>query len=115
MTATASDLQPHNAASGPRWRGQEHRIELRGASYRLRLVRFPAGWLASVDTVEGPTLGYDSSPYLAVSRAVEPIGGGLVDAMWIVAAVRATTHHLRPTPSTRPGVLQGGSKIGAPS
>ena len=83
MTATAPDLRPHGSASGPHWRGQEHRIELRGASYRLRLVRFPAGWLASVDTVEGPTLGYDRSPYLAVSRAVEPIGGGLVDAMSI--------------------------------
>jgi hypothetical protein len=85
MTATAPDLQPQRSAPGPHWRGQEHRIELRGASYRLRLVRFAAGWLASVDTVEGPTLGYDRSPYLAVSRAVEPIGGGLVDAMSIVA------------------------------
>ena len=88
MTATAPDLQSHRSASGPRWRGQEHRIELRGASYRLRLVRFPAGWLASVDTVEGPTLGYDRSPHLAVSRAVEPIGGGLIDAMSIVSAIR---------------------------
>jgi hypothetical protein len=115
MTPTAPDLRPHRPASGLHWQGQEHRIELRGASYRLRLVHFPAGWLASVDTVEGPTLGHDSSPYLAVSRAVEPIGGGLIDAMWIVAAVRATTHHVRPTSSTRPGVFQGGSKIGAPS
>jgi hypothetical protein len=63
---------------------------VRGASYRLRLVHFQEGWLASVETIEGPTLGHDSSPYLAVSRAIEPIGGGLVDAMSIVAAVRAT-------------------------
>jgi hypothetical protein len=91
MTVTAADQQPRGSASGPRWRGQEHRIELRGASYRLRVVRFPAGWLASVDTVEGPTLGYDSSPYLAISRAVEPIGGGLADAMSIVAALRQPT------------------------
>ena len=88
MNATAPDLQPHGSASGPRWRGQEHRIELRGASYRLRLVHFSAGWLASVDTVEGPTLGCDRSPYLAVSRAVEPIGGGLIDAMSIASALR---------------------------
>ena len=115
MTVTASDLQPHDAPTGPHWRGQEHRIELRGASFRLRLVRFPAGWLASVDTVEGPTLGYDSSPYLAVSRAVEPIGGGLVDAMSIVDAVRATTHTLRRTPSTRPSVFRGLSNVWAPS
>jgi hypothetical protein len=88
MNAIATDQQPNNSASDPRWRGQEGRVEVRGASYRLRLVRFPTGWLASVDTVEGPTLGYDSSPYLAVSRAVEPIGGGLDDAMSIVATLR---------------------------
>lgn len=90
MTATTRDLTPHGSASGARWSGQEHRIEVRGASYRLRLGRFAAGWLASVQTVEGPTLGYDRSPYLAVSRAIEPIGGGLTDAMSIVAAVRST-------------------------
>jgi hypothetical protein len=115
MTASAPDLQPHGSASGPHWRGQEHRIELRGAGYRLRLVRFPAGWLASVDTVEGPTLGYDSSPYLAVSRAVEPIGGGLVDALSIVAAVRATTDSPRRTPSARPRAFQAVSTRGVPS
>jgi hypothetical protein len=106
MTATAPELRAHGSASGPHWRGEEHRVELRGASYRLRLVRFPAGWLASVDTVEGPTLGYDRSPYLAVSRAVEPVGGGLVDAMSIVAAVSVTTHTLPRTPYARPNSLQ---------
>jgi hypothetical protein len=115
MTAIESDLLPLGSASGPHWRGQEHRIELRGASYRLRLVRFPAGWLASVDTVEGPTLGCNESPCLAVSRAVEPIGGGLVDAMSIIAAVRATTHTLRRTPSAGPRAFQAKSKSGAPS
>ena len=68
---------------------------LRGASHRLRLVRFRAGWLASVDTVDGPTLGCDHSPYLAISRALEPIGGGLLDAMSIMAelhlALRSNT------------------------
>jgi hypothetical protein len=99
MTATARDLRPKGSETDPHWRGQEQLIELRGASYRLRLVRFPAGWLASVDTVEGPTLGCDKSPYLAVSRALEPIGGGLMEAMSIVAAVRATIH---PTDLHRP-------------
>jgi hypothetical protein len=88
MTARAPELQSSGSASGPDWRIQEHRIELRSASYLLRLVRFPAGWLASVDTVEGPTLGCNASPYLAVSRAVEPIGGGLIDAMSIVSVLR---------------------------
>lgn len=89
MTASAPDLQPNTSVSGPEWRAREHQIALRGASYRLRMVRFAAGWLASVDTVEGPTLGFDKSPYLAVSRAVEPIGGGLIDAMRIASALRA--------------------------
>jgi hypothetical protein len=87
MTACARDLE-RNPSLSRRWHAQEYRIELRGATYRLRLVRFPAGWLASVDTVEGPTLGCDTSPYLAVSRAVEPIGGGLIDAITIVSALR---------------------------
>jgi hypothetical protein len=88
MTARAPDLEASGPASDRGWRIQEHRIELRGAIYRLRMARFPAGWLASIDTVEGPTLGCNASPYLAVSRAVEPIGGGLIDAMSIVATLR---------------------------
>ena len=73
------------AAANSHWQGQDHRFVLRGASHRLRLVRFRTGWLASVDTVDGPTLGCDHSPYLAISRALEPIGGGVLDAMSIVA------------------------------
>jgi hypothetical protein len=88
VTGTTPDLHPKPSVSGPQRRALEHRMALRGATYRLRLVRFPAGWLASVDTVEGPTLGCDTSPYLAVSRALEPIGGGLIDAMSIVPALR---------------------------
>lgn len=115
MTATAADQQAYGSATDPPWRGQEHRIELRGASYRLRLVRFPAGWLASVDTVEGPTLGYDSSPYLAVSRAVEPIGAGLDDAMSIVAEIRAPTHTVLRPSSARTGTGHAMSTTGASS
>lgn len=87
MTGAAPEPQLPGPVSGRRWRVQEHRIELRGVSYRLRLVSFRAGWLASVDSVEGPTLGCDRSPYLAVSRAVEPLGGSLVEAMSIVAGL----------------------------
>jgi hypothetical protein len=115
MTTTAPDLQPRVSASRSQWRRQEHRIELRGASYRLRLVRFSAGWLASIDTVEGPTLGYDTSPYLAVSRAIEPIGGGLLDAMAIVAAADVPTHTLRRPPSARAGTFHAPTKTGAQS
>lgn len=87
MTAARSGLHPSASASGPVWRAQMHRIELHGATYRLRTIRFGDRWLASVDTVEGPTLGSNFSPYLAVSSAIEPIGGGLIDAMSIVSAL----------------------------
>lgn len=88
MTARAPYLEASGPVSDPGWRVQERRIQLRRATYRLRMARFPAGWLASIDTVEGPTLGCNAALYLAVSRAVEPIGGGLIDAMSIVAALR---------------------------
>jgi hypothetical protein len=81
-------VQRHASAPGPLWRSQEHRIELRGATYGLRLTQFPAGWLASVDTLEGPTLGCNASPYLAVSRAIEPVDGRLIDALSIVSTMR---------------------------
>jgi len=103
MTARAPDLRSSGPASELGWRVQEHCIEFRGAMYRLRLVRFPAGWLASVDTVEGPTLGRNSSPYLAVSRAIEPIGGGLIDAMSIVSAMRPS-HQMSATSSVDPSL-----------
>lgn len=99
MTASVPDLQSKSSISGPQWHALEHRIALRGANYRLRMVRFPAAWLASVDTVDGPTLGCNASPYVAVSRAVEPIGGELIDAMAIVSALRlshqASARHTR--------------------
>lgn len=88
MTARAPYLKTGGPGFDVGWRVQEHPIELRRARHRLRTARFPGGWLASIDTVEGPTLGCNASLYLAVSRAVEPIGGGLIDAMSIVAALR---------------------------
>lgn len=62
-------------------------IEIRGVSHRIRLVRFASGWLVSVDTEWGPTLGADSSPYLATHRALEPIGIGLVEAMTLIGPI----------------------------
>jgi hypothetical protein len=91
VNCAASESHQHDPASGRQWRGLGHDIELRGARYRLRVTSFAAGWLASVDTGEGPTLGWDRSPYLAVSRAVEPIGGSLVDGMRIVAQIPLAT------------------------
>jgi hypothetical protein len=103
MTTDTSGLQPSPSVSGQQWRVQEHRIELRGSTFMLRLVRFPAGWLASLDTVDGPTLGCDSSPYLAVARALEPIGGALIDAMSIVAAIRPSDPMSTIPSATPPG------------
>ena len=53
----------------------------------LRLVRFDEGWLASVDTPEGPTFGADRSPYLAASRALEPLGIELSGVIELVGSV----------------------------
>jgi hypothetical protein len=73
----------------PVWYLQQRRLEVRGAEYRLRLVRFEAGWLASVDTESGPTLGVDRSPYLAARRALEPIGVEMVEAMTLLGRIRS--------------------------
>ena len=91
MTATTLRPTRDSAGSSARADGGLHHIQLRGNSYRLRLDRVGAGWLASVDTVDGPSYGFDHSPYLAVSRAIEPVGGQLMDALLVVpefAAVR---------------------------
>jgi hypothetical protein len=68
----------------PAWRLERRYVEVGGVRRPLRLVEFAAGWLASVDTPDGPTLGADRSPFLAARRALEPLGIGLVDAMAIV-------------------------------
>jgi hypothetical protein len=70
------------------WSVERRSIPLRGGTRELRLVRFPAGWLASVDTGAGPTLGVDRSPYLAIGMAVEPLGIGLAEVMALVGPLR---------------------------
>lgn len=71
------------AAQGePRaWTARRVDVTIDGEFHRLRLVRFPRGWIASVDSVEGPTLGVDRSPYLAARQALEPLGVSLVAAL----------------------------------
>lgn len=64
-----------------RWHARRVDVRVGDELYRLRLVRFEHGWVASADTVEGPTLGVDPSPYLAARQALEPLGIGLVAAM----------------------------------
>jgi hypothetical protein len=75
------------------WTTTRHRVDLRGTEWTVRMTRFPTGWLASVDTVDGPTLGCDASPHLALSRALEPLGVSLdvrlVSADIVAAARRA--------------------------
>jgi len=63
------------------WDARRLDVTIDGEYHRLRLVRFPRGWIASADSVEGPTLGVDRSPYLAVRQALEPLGIGLVAAL----------------------------------
>ena len=74
--------------NGRLWRADTCSVELRGRHYRLRLVEFATGWLASIDTADGPTLGYDRSPYLAVGQAIDPVGGETVDAIRLTGAAR---------------------------
>lgn len=63
------------------WSARRLAVTIDGEFHRLRLVRFPLGWIASADSVEGPTLGVDRSPYLAARQALEPLGIGLVAAL----------------------------------
>lgn len=69
------------------WSLHVRSVDIDGSPRPLRLVRFAAGWLASVDTEAGPTLGADSSPYLAARRALEPLGVGMVEAMTAVGPI----------------------------
>ena len=73
----------------PAFQLEARTISVRGTERSLRLVRFERGWLASVDTVEGPTLGADHSPHLAAQRALEPLGLSLSEAISIVGPVTA--------------------------
>jgi hypothetical protein len=63
------------------WTMRRLNVTVDGEYRRLRLVRFPRGWIASADSVEGPTLGVDRSPYLAARQALEPLGIGLAAAL----------------------------------
>jgi hypothetical protein len=56
------------------WHLESRTLHVRGEEWPMRITRFPAGWLVSIDTVRGPTLGCDASPYLALARALEPTG-----------------------------------------
>ena len=78
---------PDAPAADPAWQLERRYLTVDGTRRVLRLVRFEAGWLASVDTVDGPTLGADRSPYLAARRALEPIGMSMTDAMALVGRI----------------------------
>jgi len=71
-------------SSEPAFQVERRHLTVGGVRRTLRLVRFATGWVASVDTPSGPTVGVDHSPYLAARRALEPIGIDLVEAMSVV-------------------------------
>jgi hypothetical protein len=56
------------------WHLERRMLRVREEEWPMRITRFPSGWLVSIDTVRGPTLGWDASPYLALARALEPTG-----------------------------------------
>ncbi|HEX6139577.1 MAG TPA: hypothetical protein VF013_03835 [Candidatus Limnocylindria bacterium] len=78
-------LLEHGAADGDvRLAPIERRsvtVDVRGRAVEVRLTRVQGRWLASAQTLEGPTLGRDHSPFLAVSQALEPLGGQLMDVL----------------------------------
>lgn len=59
-------------------------VVVRGVRRPLRLVRFAKGWVASVETESGPSVGTDHSPYLAARRALEPLGIDLVETLTLL-------------------------------
>ena len=71
-------------SASPAWQLERRYIDVGAVRHLLRLVQFDGGWVASVDTAAGPTLGVDRSPYLAAARALEPMGIGLEEAMTVV-------------------------------
>lgn len=71
-------------STDPTFQVERRFVTVRGVRRPLRLVRFATGWLASVDTESGPTIGADRSPYLAARRALEPFGIDMVEAMALV-------------------------------
>lgn len=81
MSAT---LERDAPSARPAWQMERRHLDAGGFRRTLRLVRFASGWLASVDTPNGPTLGADRSPYLAARQALEPLGIGLAEAMAVV-------------------------------
>ena len=81
-------LEADAPSSQPAWQMERRFVTVRDVRRVLRLVRFETGWVASVDTPSGPTVGVDRSPYLAAARALEPLGVGLVDAMAVVGRAR---------------------------
>jgi hypothetical protein len=81
MNAT---LELDAPSSEPTFQVERRYVTVGGVRRTLRLVRFATGWVASVDTPSGPTVGVDHSPYLAARRALEPVGMDLVEAMTVV-------------------------------
>lgn len=80
MSATSTA----DTASAPTWWIGRRTIVVRDVPRTLRLVHFPTGWIASVDTASGPTMAADASPHLAAARALEPLGIGMVEAMTLI-------------------------------
>lgn len=79
-------------ASDATWTLREVDLVLRRGVVTVRLLRIRGRWLASISTADGPTLGCDASPYLAVHRAAEPIGASLAEVMAALPAGLATAH-----------------------
>lgn len=69
------------------WEARRLPVTVRGETHLVRLVRFERGWLASANAIDGPTLGRNASPYLAVRQALEPLGVSLAEAMAAIGRI----------------------------
>lgn len=87
MNVCACAAEERTDDRGRIWDARRLNVTVRGETHLVRLVRFERGWLASANAIDGPTLGHDASPYLAVRRALEPLGVGLAEAMAAVGGL----------------------------
>lgn len=87
MNLCACTAEERITDRGRIWQARRLNVTIRGETHLVRLVGFERGWLASANAIDGPTLGHDRSPYLAVRRALEPLGIGLAEAMAAVGSL----------------------------
>ena len=60
---------------------QQYRLQSEGFWVDVRLFEVNGRWIASADTVDGPTLGCGTDAFAALWHALEPFDGVVVGAL----------------------------------